>query len=215
MPGKKRKLIGAGRYRASGDNLPPLAPSSAASRREDYPQTKAPPVSTPRPQPLVAQWAITKQIPDSSADKLTTIASDNELDNDDARNKLSKRITSPHPITANRIKNERENRMITRDNDDEEDTLRRSSSMSKSRSRFDNDDDDKSKTTRSKGEEERYSRQRYDRNHEDDDNDRNETYPKRPSSSTRKPTTTSAGGGGGSSSRSHSKTNGNRNDDDD
>ena len=211
MPGKKKKLIGAGRHRAPGDNLPPLAPSSAASRREDFPQTKGPPVSTPRPQPVVAQWAITKQIPPSSAEKLTSIASDNELDNDDERNKLSKRITSPHPITTNRINNERKNQMMTRDNDDDDDdTPRRSSPMSKPRSRFDGDDDkygEKSKTTRPKGEEERYSRQRYDRNDEDDDNDRNETYQKRPSSSTRKSTN------GGSSSRSHPKTNGNMNDD--
>lgn len=203
-------MIGAGRHRTPGDALPPLAPSSAASRRDDFPQTKGPPVGTPRPQPMVAQWAITSPTPQSTADKLTTIASDNELDNDDERHKPSKatkRIVSPHPITTNRINQERKNQFMAGDNDDD-DIPQRSSSISKARSRFNNDDNDeygeKPKRT--------HSREYRDRNNEEDD-DRNNTYNKRPSSSTRKSTT--ANGDGGTSSRSHPKTNGNRHDDDD
>jgi hypothetical protein len=229
LPGKKKKVIGAGRQRLQGDSLPPLAPSSAASRRDDFPQTKGPPVGTPRPQPIVAQWAITSPSPHSTAEKLTTISSDNELDNDEDKYKSLKpikRIVSPHPITTNRIINNKNNpltidnngdyqklsrqkrRDYLNDDDDDNNTLQRSSSTQKSRSKLSDDDevDDTQKKTNSKAQD-RYSRQRYDRNNDDDD-DVNNVPSRRVPSSTRKSSS------GDSSHRFHSKTNGNTDDDD-
>jgi hypothetical protein len=230
LPGKKKKVIGAGRQRLQGDSLPPLAPSSAASRRDDFPQTKGPPVGTPRPQPIVAQWAITSPSPHSTAEKLTTISSDNELDNDEDKYKSLKpikRIVSPHPITTNRIINNKNNpltidnngdyqklsrqkrRDYLNDDDDDNNTLQRSSSTQKSRSKLSDDDevDDTQKKTNSKAQD-RYSRQRYDRNNDDDDDDVNNVPSRRVPSSTRKSSS------GDSSHRFHSKTNGNTDDDD-
>ncbi len=112
---KKKKVVGAGRHRLHGDSLPPLAPSSA-SRRDDFTQNKGPPVGTPRPQPLVAQWAITSPAPQSTAEKLTTITSDNERDDDEEKYKSvksTKRIVSPHPTTTNRITNDKEKSIKT------------------------------------------------------------------------------------------------------
>ncbi len=231
LPGKKKKVIGAGRQRLQGDSLPPLAPSSAASRRDDFPQTKGPPVGTPRPQPIVAQWAITSPSPHSTAEKLTTISSDNELDNDEDKYKSLKpikRIVSPHPITTNRIINNKNNPLtidnngdyqklsrqkrrdyLNDDDDDNNNTLQRSSSTQKSRSKLSDDDevDDTQKKTNSKAQD-RYSRQRYDRNNDDDDDDVNNVPSRRVPSSTRKSSS------GDSSHRFHSKTNGNTDDDD-
>ena len=209
MAGKKKKVIGAGRNRLPGDSLPPLAPSSSASRREDITQSKGPPVGTPRPQAVVAQWAITSPTPHSTAEKLTTINSDNELDNDEEGYKslkASKRIVSPHPRTTNRIINEKKKNQFTmNNNDDEEDSpSRRSLSMRKSRSKLSDDDENDSEDRRKKTnstERDRHSRQRYDRN--DDDNDDDEKI-----SSRRIPTST-----GDSSRRSHSRTNGKIDDD--
>lgn len=107
--GKKKKLVGPGRSRLNGDNLPPLAPSSSASRREDVPAKKGPPVGTPRPLPLVAPWAITSPSPLSTTEQLTTITSDNEIDDDRAKQRSmpsTKRTVSPHPVTKNRIRDE-------------------------------------------------------------------------------------------------------------
>jgi hypothetical protein len=202
MPGKKKKVIGAGRHRLQGDSLPPLAPSSAASRRDDFPQTKGPPVSTPRPQPLVAQWAITSPSPHSTAEKLTTISSDNEFDNDEDKYKSSKptkRIVSPHPNTTNRITNNKKNQFTTDDNDDDN-TAQRSSSVQKSRSKLSDDEvDDTQKKSNSRAQD-RYSKQRDDRNGDDDDV--NHVPSRRVLPST-----------GDSSRRSHSKTNGHTEDD--
>ncbi len=213
---KKKKVIGAGAHRLHGDGLPPLAPSSAASRRDDFIQNKRPPAGTPRPQPVVAQWAITSPSPHSTAEKLTTIASDHELDNDEETYKSlkpNKRIVSPHPITTNRIKNDKKGQLTTINNDDDDNTLRRSLSVQKSRSKLSDDDDDDDafgdnrKKTNSR-EQDRYSKQRYDRNNDnDDDDDFNYVSSRRAPSSTRK---TSAGN---SSHRSDSRTNGNVDDD--
>ncbi len=213
---KKKKVIGAGAHRLYGDGLPPLAPSSAASRRDDFIQNKRPPAGTPRPQPVVAQWAITSPSPHSTAEKLTTIASDHELDNDEETYKSlkpNKRIVSPHPITTNRIKNDKKSQLTTINNDDDDDdnTLRRSLSVQKSRSKLSDDDDDEDefgdnrKKTNSR-EQDRYSKQRYDRNNDNDD-DFNYVSSRRAPPSTRK---TSAGN---SSHQSHSRTNGNVDDD--
>ncbi|CAF3439638.1 unnamed protein product [Rotaria sp. Silwood1] len=118
--GKKKKVIGAGRHRLNGDSLPPLAPSSATSRRDDLTQNKGPPAGTPRPQALVAQWAITSPSPQSTAQKLTTITSDNELDDDEDKHKslqITKRTGSPHPNTTNRIIPDRKHQLKTNTNE--------------------------------------------------------------------------------------------------
>ncbi|CAF0828943.1 unnamed protein product [Rotaria sordida] len=120
LTGKKKKVIGAGRHRLNGDSLPPLAPSSAVSRRDDLTVHKGPPAGTPRPQPLVAQWAITSPTPQSTAEKLTTITSDNELDDDEEKYKslqTNKRIGSPHSNTTNRIILDRKNQQLTNNNE--------------------------------------------------------------------------------------------------
>lgn len=134
--GKKKKLIGPTRIRNNADSLPPLAPSSSASRREDFPLHKGPPAGTPRPSGLVAQWAITSPTPHqhSGAEKLTSIASDNELDADDDRPrppKVAPRLQSPHFNAKNRIKH-----------DENDENISQRSSARKIRSRFDDNDDD-------------------------------------------------------------------------
>lgn len=148
---KKKKVIGAGRGRLNGDSLPPLAPSSAASRREDFPISKGPPVGTPRPQATVAQWAITSPTPQGAAEKLTTITSDNEVDDDEDKYKSvksSKRIVSPHPSTTNRIVHDKKNQLTTakNDTDDNDENLINSdykrSSRDKRQKNLNNDDDD-------------------------------------------------------------------------
>jgi len=184
--GKKKKVLGPNRNRLHGDSLPPLAPSSAASRREDFPQSRGPPVGTPRPQPLVAQWAITSPAPQSTADKLTTIASDNELDHDEDKSKSikpNKRITSPHPNTTNRVITEQQS--YTNNNNDEINDHR----------------------------ERPHAKRRSEKtNFDDNDNNSNQSDSgshRRVSSSTRKTTN------GHSSHRSHSRTSAHRDDDDD
>ncbi|CAF0974824.1 unnamed protein product [Adineta steineri] len=172
ITGKKKKVIGAGRHRLNNDSLPPLAPSSAASRREDLTQNKGPPIGTPRPQPLVAQWAITMQAPQSTAEKLTTIASDNELDDDNDRkkSKSSKRIVSPRSNNDNNNEYTKNNnqkkstrhKQNTHSNDDDDNMSQRSSSSrQKSRSRLSNNDQ----------EDEINSKQYYKKNNDDDDDD--------------------------------------------
>lgn len=145
--GKKKKLIGPTRTRTNGDTLPPLAPSSAASRREDFPLHKGPPTGTPRPSGLVAQWAITSPTPHQhpGAEKLTSIASDNELDttaDDDQsrRPKAPPRIHSPHANAKNRIKHDKVKSPLATNHDDNADEPKISSR--KARSRFDDDDND-------------------------------------------------------------------------
>jgi hypothetical protein len=196
-------------------------------------QNKGPPVGTPRPQPIVAQWAITSPRP--TADKLTTIASDNELDDDEDKYKSSKsnnRIVSPHPKLTNRITHDKRNQLTTINKDDDDDfkrssrqkrhnqlngdddndeyPSRRSPSVQKSRSRLSDDDEnefgDNRKKTDSR-EQDRYTKQRYDRNNDNDDEDFNQVSSRRTPSSTRKTA------GGDSSHRSHSRTNGNGDDD--
>ena len=209
ITGKKKKVIGAGRYRSQGDSLPPLAPSSAASRRDDFPQNKGPPVGTPRPQATVAQWAITSPSPRSVADKLTTIASDNELDNDEDKHrslKPSKRIVSPHPITTNRIINDKKNQLPTSTNGDDNNDYQKPSRQRR-QNHFNDDDDDDDDNSPRKSSSVQKSRSRLSDNDDDDDDDVNKTSNGRGSSSARKPTA------GASSSRSHSRTNGNMNDD--
>ncbi len=214
---KKKKVIGAGRHRLQGDSLPPLAPSSSASRRDDLIQSKGPPVGTPRPLPVVAQWAITSPTPHSTAEKLTTITSDNELDNDEEKYKPikpTKRIVSPHPVTTNRITNDKkiQSKTIKNYDDDDDDAPRRSSSVRKSRSKVSDDDDEEdefgdNRKKNNSREQDRYPKQRYDRYNDNDDDDFNNNSSRRAPSSTRKTVPAD------SSHRSHSRTNGNADDD--
>lgn len=194
--GKKKKVVGPNRNRLHGDSLPPLAPSSAASRREDFPLSRGPPVGTPRPQPLVAQWAITSPAPQSTADKLTTITSDNELDRDEDRYKSyksNKRTTSPHPNTTNRVVNGNQNQsktIHTHINNDDDD---------------DDEIDDYRKRTHS---EKRSQKNKFDDNDNNSSNQSDSGSNRRVSSSTRKTTN------GYSSHRSNSRTSRHRDDDD-
>jgi len=150
ITGKKKKVIGAGRHRLYGDSLPPLAPSSAASRRDDLTQSKGPPVGTPRPQPVVAQWAITSPSPHSTAEKLTTIASDSDLDHDEEKYKSlkpTKRTVSPHPIATTRIINDKKPQLTTINNDDHDNNndykkLSRQKRQTHSTNNNNNNDDD-------------------------------------------------------------------------
>jgi hypothetical protein len=226
--GKKKKVIGAGRHRLHGDTLPPLAPSSSASRRDDFSVNKGPPAGTPRPQPVVAQWAITSPSPRVTAEKLTTIASDNELDDDEVKRKPlkpSNRIVSPHPLSTNRIirdkkpqltndddnesftsndfkKSSREKRQTNLNDDDDDNFTRKSSSVQKSRPKLSDDDEDEFGDNRKKTN----SKKNYNKN-DDNDDDFNRDSSRRAPSSSRKTT------GGDSSSRSHSRNNANVDDD--
>ncbi|CAF5184571.1 unnamed protein product, partial [Rotaria magnacalcarata] len=147
---KKKKVIGPGRSRLNGDNLPPLAPSSASSRRDDFPQNKGPPLGTPRPPALVAQWAITSPSPHSKAEKLTTITSDGEHDDEQKYDSLesSKRAGSPHLKIINRITRDRTNQLPRTNNinDDTKENLMhadyQTSSRDKRHTYLDQDGDD-------------------------------------------------------------------------
>jgi hypothetical protein len=236
ITGKKKKVIGAGRHRLNGDGLPPLAPSSAASRRDDLTQNKGPPVGTPRPPPLVAQWAITSPALYSTAEKLTTISSDNERDDEEKYKSLkaAKRIVSPHPITTNRITNDKKSQLIpinnndsdenvvnngykkssrqkrhthlNSDDDDDENTSRQPSSAQKSRSRLNNDSDEEDENRKkvNSREQNRNAKQYYDTNNDDDFNK---------DSNRRRPTSARKRTSSNSSHRSHSRTNENVDDD--
>lgn len=104
---KKKKLVGPGRPRSGGDSLPPPAPSTSASRRDDFPLTKGPTVGTPRPSATpVAQWAITTQVPQTPKDKLLTIASDNELDADDVQQKTNRSTARSNSTRKNKDEND-------------------------------------------------------------------------------------------------------------
>ena len=141
---KKKKVLGPIRQRGDGDSLPPLAPSSAASRREEFPVSKGPQVGTPRPSAPVAPWAITSHTLPSNAEQLTTIASDNELDVDDDRQKSersSKRITSPHPIAVNRTMVDKGSYIKNNDDENPPSHRTRSSSRQKQQSQRDSVDD--------------------------------------------------------------------------
>ena len=180
LPGKKKKVIGPGRQRSQGDDLPPVAPSTG-SRREDIPQHKGPPVGTPRPQPLVAQWAITSPTPQYPTEKLTTITSDNENDNDHEKekSKSTKRDSTSHPKHSNGH------------------LSRESSERQKTSSRLSNHTDENeesdgmSKKTSAK--------HRHNRNHEDNDDD---------SDRQKQPSVRKSTSNHNSTHRSHSKSNG-------
>ncbi|CAF1006009.1 unnamed protein product [Adineta ricciae] len=149
LPGKKKKVIGPGRQRSQGDNLPPVAPS-AASRREDIPQHKGPPVGTPRPQPLVAQWAITSPTPQYPVEKLTTITSDNENDNDEKSKSTKKTSTSNQRHSNGHLSRESSERQKSSsrlsnhtDENDESDGMSRRTSSKRRHNRNHDDDSDR------------------------------------------------------------------------
>ena len=183
-------MIGAVRHRLNGDNLPPLAPSSSTSRRDDLTQYKGPPAGTPRPQAAVAQWAITDPKPRATGEQLTTITSDNELDDDEGKhNKVvqsNKRIISPHPTTRNRtVHDKRNSSSITNNehdtnNEDDNDYLNNNHKMVLHRNRHSdlnrNDDNNDENTTR-RSLSGRKARSRERRNDDEDDlnDNRNKT----------------------------------------
>lgn len=197
--GKKKKLLGPIRHR---DNLPPLAPSSSASRREDFTMSKGPPVSTPRPTGPVAPWAITSHTPIGTAEKLTSIVSDNELDVDDDHKQRSAkpagRIFSPHPTVTNRI-----NRP-----DDDDENKDRKPMPPKPRTRrlvAENKDEGESEDPRKNvnvKERDQFPTRRFNPPNAEDDDDDDDA-----------PSSRRTVGAGDSSSRSHSRTNKNLDDD--
>lgn len=164
--GKKKKLIGPPRSRLNGDNLPPLAPSSAASRREDFAVSKGPPVGTPRPSGVVAQWAITSPSPHPGAEKLTSIASDNELDADADRHRAPKpppRLQSPHLNARNRVQQGKVKTSSGLNDDDDDEDHPKQSSRSKTKDHMEGDTSERSSA--------RKVLSRFDVNDDDDDQD--------------------------------------------
>ncbi|CAF3100793.1 unnamed protein product [Rotaria sp. Silwood2] len=182
ITGKKKKVIGAGRHRLNGDTLPPLAPSSATSRRDDLIQNKGPPVGTPRPQALVAQWAITSPSPQSTAEKLTTIASDNELDDDEGKYKslqITKRTGSPHPNTTNRIIHDKKNELAKHNNENLINSDYKKSSRDKQHhTNLKKDDDDENDNGNISRRSSSAQRSRSKLNNEDDEDKFNESHKK-------------------------------------
>jgi hypothetical protein len=144
--GKKKKLIGPVRSRQNIAHLPPLAPSSAASRRDDSTLNKGPPIGTPRPSGLVAQWAITSPSPHPPAEKLTSIVSDNENDDDNNRPRTLQRTILPPSSAKNGIRREKKTNSDRIDIDDESNRTISSDVKQQTRARMMNDDESQTRT---------------------------------------------------------------------